>query len=49
MMERKLAIITGADGGMGMALTRAVARDGDAGIMACCSRTKAEPKCRVLA
>ena len=30
-MERKLAIITGADGGMGMEITRAVAREGNAG------------------
>ena len=49
MMERKLAIITGADGGMGMEITRAVAREGYAVIMACCSLSKAEPKCRELA
>ena len=48
-MERKLAIITGADGGMGMEITRAVAREGYAVIMACCSLSKAEPKCRELA
>ena len=42
-MERKLAIITGADGGMGMEITRAVAREGYAVIMACCSLSKAEP------
>ena len=34
MMERKLAVITGADGGMGTEITRAVACAGDDVIMA---------------
>lgn len=48
MMERKLAVITGADGGMGMEITRAVACEGYDIIMACFSLSKAEPKCREL-
>ena len=36
MMERNLAIITGADGGMGTEITRAVALAGYRVIMACC-------------
>ncbi len=46
MME--LAIITGADGGMGMEITRAVATAGYRVIMACRNREAAEPKCRML-
>ena len=33
-MKQKLAVITGADGGMGMEITRAVATDGYKVIMA---------------
>lgn len=47
-MERKLAIVTGADGGMGMEITRAVANEGYDVIMACYSPSKAEFKCRAL-
>ena len=43
-MERKLAVITGADGGMGTEITRAVALAGYRVIMACCNREKAEAK-----
>lgn len=43
-MERKLAVITGADGGMGTEITRAVALAGYRVIMACCNREKAEGK-----
>ena len=43
-MERKLAVITGADGGMGAEITRAVALAGYRVIMACCNREKAEAK-----
>lgn len=39
-MERKLAVITGADGGMGTEITRAVALAGYRVIMACCNREK---------
>lgn len=48
MMERKLAVITGADGGMGMEITRAVADAGYHVVMACCSREKGEAKRRLL-
>lgn len=48
MMERKLAVITGADGGMGTEITRAVACAGYDVIMACYSSSKAETKCREL-
>lgn len=47
-MERKLAVITGADGGMGTEITRAVACAGYDVIMACYSSSKAETKCREL-
>ena len=47
-MERKLAVITGADGGMGTEITRAVACEGYDVIMACYSSSKAETKCREL-
>lgn len=43
-MERKLAIITGADGGMGTEITRAVALAGYRVVMACCNLEKAEMK-----
>ena len=46
-MEKKLAVITGADGGMGTEITRAVARAGYRVVMACYSSQKAE-KCRNL-
>lgn len=46
-MEKKLAVITGADGGMGSEITRAVAYAGYRVIMACYSSQKAE-KCRNL-
>ena len=44
----KLAIITGADGGMGMEITRAVAIAGYRIIMACRSLQAAEPKRQLL-
>ena len=47
-MEHKLAVITGADGGMGTEITRAVACAGYDVIMACYSSSKAETKCREL-
>ena len=43
-MERKLAVITGADGGMGTEITRAVALAGYRVVMACCNLEKAETK-----
>ena len=43
MSEEKWAIITGADGGMGMEITRAVAEAGYHIIMACYRPSKAEP------
>lgn len=48
-MGRKLAVITGADGGMGTEITRAVARAGYRVIMACYEPEKAEVKRRMLA
>lgn len=45
---KKLAIITGADGGMGTEITREVAQAGYRVIMACYNREKAEQKCRML-
>lgn len=42
MRNDKVAVITGADGGMGSEITRAVARAGYRVIMACCRRQKAE-------
>lgn len=48
-MEKKLAVITGADGGMGTEITRAVARVGYRVIMACYDPEKAEVKRRMLA
>lgn len=44
----KLAIITGADGGMGTEITRAVATEGYKVIMACYHPEKAEKICRML-
>ena len=44
----KLAIITGADGGMGYEETRAVAQAGYRVIMACYCPKKAQPKCEKL-
>lgn len=43
-MERKLAVITGADGGMGTEITRAVALAGYRVVMACCNLEKAKMK-----
>lgn len=43
MMERRYAIITGADGGMGREITRAVAAAGYYVIMACYNPSAAEP------
>lgn len=48
-MEKKLAVITGADGGMGTEITRAVTRAGYRVIMACYDPAKAEAKRRMLA
>lgn len=47
-MEKKLAVITGADGGMGSEITRAVALAGYRIIMACCNLEKAEAKRKFL-
>lgn len=47
-MEKKLAVITGADGGMGSEITRAVALAGYRVIMACCNLEKAEAKRKFL-
>lgn len=47
-MERKLAVITGADGGMGTEITRAVALAGYRVVMACCNLEKAETKKKQL-
>lgn len=47
-MKQKLAIITGADGGMGMEITRAVASAGYKIIMVCRDPQLAEPKRRSL-
>lgn len=44
----KLAIITGADGGMGAEITRAVAKEGYKVIMACYRPEKAEKVCQML-
>lgn len=46
--EKKLAVITGADGGMGTEITRAVAEAGYHVIMASCRRQKAEAVRRSL-
>lgn len=47
-MEKKLAVITGADGGMGTEITRAVALAGYRVLMACYDISKAEEKRRML-
>ena len=47
-MENKIAIITGADGDMGMEETRAVAKAGYYTIMACYCPAKALEKCEML-
>lgn len=47
-MGKKLAVITGADGGMGMEITRAVASAGYRVIMACLDVREAEGKRRML-
>ena len=47
-MEQKLAIITGADGGMGYEETKAVAQAGYHVIMACFCPKRAQPKCETL-
>lgn len=44
----KLAVVTGADGGMGMEITRAVARAGYRVVMACRNPQAAEPKRQLL-
>lgn len=44
-MEKGLAIITGADGGMGQVITEALAREGYPVIMACKEPEKARPLC----
>ncbi len=48
-MEKKLAVITGADGGMGTEITRAVARAGYRVVMACYNPAKAEVRRKMLA
>lgn len=48
MEKKKLAVITGADGGMGTEITRAVARAGYRVVMACYNPTKAEVRRRML-
>ena len=48
MNEVKWAIITGADGGMGTEITRAVATAGYHVIMACYNPQKAENVCQRL-
>ena len=47
-MEKKLAIITGADGGMGTEITRAVAKAGYRVVMACYDLQRAETKRQML-
>ena len=47
-MNNKIAIVTGADGDMGMEETRAVAKAGYHTIMACYCPAKAKEKCRKL-
>lgn len=47
-MNNKIAIVTGADGDMGMEETRAVAKAGYHTIMACYCPAKAEEKCQTL-
>ena len=47
-MEKKLAIITGADGGMGTEITRAVALAGYRVVMACYDLQRAETKRQML-
>ena len=47
-MNNKIAIVTGADGDMGMEETRAVAKAGYHTIMACYCPAKAEEKCHKL-
>ncbi|MGN0037449.1 MAG: SDR family oxidoreductase [Bacteroidaceae bacterium] len=48
MEEKKLAIVTGADGGMGTEITKAVATAGYHVVMACYCPSKAEAVCRRL-
>lgn len=48
-MEKRLAIITGADGGMGMEITRAVASAGYHVVMACYNPKKGNDKRKALA
>lgn len=48
MDKKKLAVITGADGGMGTEITRAVARAGYRVVMACYNPAKAEVRRRML-
>jgi len=48
MMEEKLAIVTGADGGMGQIITKALASAGYSVIMACQNMTKALSVCEVV-
>lgn len=44
-MEKELAVITGADGGMGQVITRELARAGYSVVMACLDPKRAEPLC----
>lgn len=45
-MEKGLAIVTGADGGMGQVITTALAKEGFSLIMACLDPEKASPICK---
>ena len=47
-MEKELAIITGADGGMGQEITKEIARAGYPIIMACKNAQKATPTCEQI-
>lgn len=47
-MEKELAIVTGADGGMGQVITLALAKEGYTVIMACKDPGKAAPVCERL-
>ena len=47
-MEKELAIITGADGGMGQEITKEIARAGYPIIMACKNAQKATPICEQI-
>ncbi len=47
-METKIAIITGANGGMGRVITEEIARNGYEVVMACRDLQKSEPVCREI-